>query len=661
MLNSKINDRNRKSIALFSLFIILLFCLWVEIPILFKEDGKSLNPINDYKNTSNNVKMSNGVMVSGSWTELIDAGLCTGIGTFSDPYVIKDLILVGDGSGTGIQIGASKEDYFRIENCQISNFDIGIHLFNSNNGTLYKNDCSQNAIGIYMEGFLTPNPTPELFKYTGCMNNTLLENILNYNTNAGIFLTYWGDENKFIGNIVNSNHQGMYIEGNHRHKNIFLDNIINYNDVGLELRSHGNISIISGNILRQNKEIGILLNAMGYNLTRNVMTGSGVLFSTSSIEGMSFNFIDKTNTVNEGPIYYYINKTSLTPNDFLNAGQIVLVNCSNSIIQNINTSYSSMGITVCHSRNVKINGCHSSNNLIGLNLYNSSKSIFVDCIFNNNMFGIQTGGGGKNNTIERCTVNNNLWYGIILDFFCDKYFVLNSEFVNNFIAFQLRMSSFNTIAGNVIKDSQYGVYIMGGSENNLFYENFFRANDIHTNGGSTTNKWNNSQIGNYWDDYIGFDDDGDGIGEFPHIIIESPLILDYFPIVDKARPKMIIYEPEVDETFGTIAPSFNILIKDKYVYKMWYTLDGGIHNYTFTHNSTINQDAWNKIPEGLVLLRFYATDKAGNIVFKEITIYKKISDLSIFLIVILSTVIGAIALVSIGAFLLIRKRNRLKD
>lgn len=662
MFKSNKKDSNHKLIILVCFFTILLCLSWIGIPTLFVEKSNTCNDISFQKNNFKDLKVSNDIMISGNWSSLIAAGLCTGSGTYSDPYVIKDLILKGNGSGTGIQIGANKYDYFRIENCTISNFNIGIRLFNSNNGTLYKNNCSQNAVGIYMDGLLTPHPNPEIFKYMGCMNNTLLENVLNNNTNTGVYLSYWGDSNKFIGNIANNNHIGMWIEGSAFHKNMILENTINNNDVGLRMYGPpGNNSIISGNTLKQNKDYGIITNSFGFNLSYNIMTGAGVLFPEGSIEAMSLNYIDTTNTVNNGPIYYYINKTNLNPSDFLNAGQIILVNCSNSFIRDANLSYSSKGLSVCHSKNVKIVDCDSSHNQVGITLWNSSNSIIEGCTVNNNVYGIYIRSGSKNNTIGKCSINNNLWYGIFLDFFSDNHNILDSELVNNIIALTLRMSSFNTISGNIIQDNHYGIDIRGGSENNLFYKNFLRGNIDHTNGGSATNEWNNTQIGNYWDNYIGFDDDGDGIGEFPHIIIESPLILDYLPIVDKDSPEMIVYVPKMDETFGSAAPSFSISIKDKYLYKMWYTLDGGIHNYTFTHNSTINQEAWNKIPERLVLLRFYATDKAGNLVSKEISIYKNISGLNVFLIVILSTVIGAIALVSVGTLLLIRKRNRLKE
>ena len=56
---------------------------------------------------------------------------------------------------------------------------------------------------------------------------------------------------------------------------------------------------------------------------------------------------------------------------------------------------------------------------------------------------------------------------------------------------------------------------------------------------------------------------------------------------------------------------------------MWYTLDGGLHNFSITCNSTINQAAWETILGGIVNIRFYAIDKVGNIAYRDVPIIKQ--------------------------------------
>ena len=54
-------------------------------------------------------------------------------------------------------------------------------------------------------------------------------------------------------------------------------------------------------------------------------------------------------------------------------------------------------------------------------------------------------------------------------------------------------------------------------------------------------------------------------------------------------------------------------------------MDGGVNNYIFTDNGSINQAAWNSLPEGNVILRYYANDSVGNIEFAEVTIRKDVN------------------------------------
>jgi len=55
-----------------------------------------------------------------NWTVAEKDGICTGNGTYSDPYIIKDLEIDSEGSGSCIWIDNS-EVYFRIENCTLFN------------------------------------------------------------------------------------------------------------------------------------------------------------------------------------------------------------------------------------------------------------------------------------------------------------------------------------------------------------------------------------------------------------------------------------------------------------------------------------------------------------------------------------------------------------
>lgn len=94
---------------------------------------------------------------------------------------------------------------------------------------------------------------------------------------------------------------------------------------------------------------------------------------------------------------------------------------------------------------------------------------------------------------------------------------------------------------------------------------------------------------------------------------------------DYPAPVITINNPRSNEIFRSLAPSFNITIKESNLDTFWYTLDGGITNITITEFiGTINQIEWDKIGRSTVELTFYAIDVAGNIGFQSVIIEKAI-------------------------------------
>jgi len=62
---------------------------------------------------------------------------------------------------------------------------------------------------------------------------------------------------------------------------------------------------------------------------------------------------------------------------------------------------------------------------------------------------------------------------------------------------------------------------------------------------------------------------------------------------------------------GKEPPAFNIFVLESELDTMWYSLNDGITNTTFTSNTTINQQLWNGLSNGTVTLIFYANDTSG--------------------------------------------------
>jgi len=123
-----------------------------------------------------------------------------------------------------------------------------------------------------------------------------------------------------------------------------------------------------------------------------------------------------------------------------------------------------------------------------------------------------------NNTITGCDVYDNRGSGIGIQ------------------------SGSNTIITDCnLHDNQLcGVSIDSGS-NNLVYRNIFINNgDRNARDDYPGNRWDNGAIGNYWDDYHGKDQDGDGIGDRPYHIPGKAGSKDRYPLMnptDMTPPK----------------------------------------------------------------------------------------------------------------------------
>jgi len=75
-------------------------------------------------------------------------------------------------------------------------------------------------------------------------------------------------------------------------------------------------------------------------------------------------------------------------------------------------------------------------------------------------------------------------------------------------------SLFNKIHNNVVAESDIGIHLTAGSEDNTFTGNAFVSNTKQVKYVSNRMQdWSLEQQGNYWSDYLGWDMNGDGIGD----------------------------------------------------------------------------------------------------------------------------------------------------
>lgn len=76
---------------------------------------------------------------------------------------------------------------------------------------------------------------------------------------------------------------------------------------------------------------------------------------------------------------------------------------------------------------------------------------------------------------------------------------------------------FNDIRDNLFANTEIGIHLTAGSENNTFHGNAFIGNQTQVKYvANRQQEWSHEGRGNYWSDYLGWDLSGNGIGDIPY-------------------------------------------------------------------------------------------------------------------------------------------------
>jgi len=291
----------------------------------------------------------------------------------------------------------------------------------------------------------------------------------------------------------------------------------------------------------------------------------------------------------------------------------------------------------------------------GIYMNNCTKNTVIENYLYRNIYGIVDSSGFDNSLLENTVIENTIGIGIgpsvnitiaMNDVIGSTWGIMiqnlnHSIILNNNISqsgdfgiylagYSMSESINNTISQNTIMNTnETGLGLNNLTKDNLIFDNEFIDNSLNAQDNGTFNLWDNGSIGNYWDDYAGVDANDDGIGDTPYIILGTAGSQDNLPIWadgDDIPPVIKIISPLHDSVFSLDAPNYQITIGELNLDSIWYTLDGGITNYTITGlTGMFDQLAWEALSEGSLTIKFYANDTAGNIGSAAVTVEKDIS------------------------------------
>jgi parallel beta-helix repeat protein len=486
---------------------------------------------------------------------------------YENVVVNKTINLTGEDRGNTIIDGGGNKDvvYVTANWVNLTGFKIigsgstawprsaGLEINNVHNCSYFNNDFFSNTFGIV------------IYEST---NNWIMDNNASFNEHGIIF----------------DNSHGNYMNHN---------NITSNDEIGINFASSSNNNLI-GNKVSSNGDYGIVLTYSLYiTIINNSLTEDGIFIFGSELSQFNTHTIPDNNIINNKPVYYYKDINNLNINN-IPVGELIIVNCSDIELLNLNINKTDVGIEVAYSRNVSLrnsnisriedygvylyssSNCSLTNNNIYLNNLLNYYSIFLkDCMNNtikgNNVTAVNGVGifltSSRGNLIMENNVSSN-WDGISLITNSDNNILKGNNVSSNTDDGFMILSSNCTITGNTIISNKrgirnygndnivilnyislntvFGISVESSSLNTHIFHNTFINNVIQAQDISNNCYWDNGYPlgGNFWSDYNGIDlnstphqnvPPSDGIGDTPYVIDSDSQ--DNYPLMEQYTPK----------------------------------------------------------------------------------------------------------------------------
>jgi parallel beta-helix repeat protein len=477
---------------------------------------------------------------------------------YENVVVNKSISLVGENRDTTIIDGSMKGNVLEVvaSNVEIRHFTLrnsgdfwganpcsGISIF-SNGNNISDSIIANNLAGITLRS---------------ASNNSLSENTVINNSWSGIYLRESSDNNVTMNNILGDNY-GVFITGwGSSNNSIFRNSIINNND-GIWIASSGGNNSVLENTIANSTQCGIWVSvSSNIRIVGNTLSNNGLLIDHWGIPDL----LVENNTVNSKPLVYLQSISDYVVND---AGQVILVNCTNIRVENLNLSNATVGLELLFTMDTGISGNHIANNSQrGVLLYSSQRNFIAQNNLTANGDGIELAGHSHNNTFAQNNITENGGCGVSFLGFrpyvetdsshnvviqnlianntegisipanCLDNTILENTIATNVRGVRLDHSSQILVAQNHLLNNEVGISLHESS-GNFFYHNRmestlqvydFSWND--SNAAQSINAWDDGYPsgGNYWSDYVGLDSfsgfyqnvtGGDGIGDTLYVI-----------------------------------------------------------------------------------------------------------------------------------------------
>jgi len=378
-------------------------------------------------------------------------GVTRGSGIESDPYVIEGWEIAWFALD-GIVI-MNADVCFLVQDCYVHDgldpsISAAISIYSCSNGTLKNNTCSNCSQGIYIEN---------------SAGTIVIDNNCSSNSDVGIVLLA-SSKNRLANNtcLLNSYYdiELTYSNGNEMANNTCTSTAW---QAGIYFALSNNNSLI-GNALSSDGNGVLLYESTNNTFAENRFVGSGIFMQGYELRFLDSHSIDTTNTVNGKPIYYVKDQTGMAVP--AGAGQILMVNCTDMLIENQNLSWAGVGVELALCTGVTVINCICADNERGIHLVLSSgNNISGNTCLRNDLYGIELLYSDNNNLSDNnCSWNE--WAGINIDT-CTDNKVTNNTCTNNEWGVEVQLMSGNHLDNNTCSNNSVGIFLIRSSENDL--------------------------------------------------------------------------------------------------------------------------------------------------------------------------------------------------
>jgi parallel beta-helix repeat protein len=193
------------------------------------------------------------------------------------------------------------------------------------------------------------------------------------------------------------------------------------------------------------------------------------------------------------------------------------------------------------------------------------------------------------NNITDNTLQENDFDGIFLFSSTQNNIMNNNISFNNRRGIWPRESNGNNITSNTIYlNVDYGIYVLDSSNNHIYHNNLI-DNTYQAYDNRDDNYWDFGypQGGNYWDDYTGPDNNGDGIGDVPYDIDSNSK--DYYPLMEPYSNPLMINFTILKQGWNLI--SIPLLQEEQNLTRVLSSIDGWYDAVQWYDNTDTN-DPW---------------------------------------------------------------------